>query len=60
MDIRGIAGLATDMKTSYLQTEVSAKVLKMTEDTVVQESADLLRMMNASVTGVGLNIDVYI
>jgi hypothetical protein len=57
MEISNISSMATDMKLAAAQTEASAKVMKMADDTTKQEGSELIKMMNASFTGLGQNFD---
>jgi len=60
MDVMSIASTATNMKTAYIQSEVSFKVMKMTLDISKQESAALMEIMDAAMTGIGENIDMLV
>ena len=57
MDIMSIASVATDMKAAQFQSEVSVKVLKMTNDITEQIGSGLVEMM-ASMTGSGRYVDI--
>ena len=55
-----MAAMATDMKMVNLQTEASAKVLNMAEETMQREGDSLIRLMNASFTGLGQKFDMSV
>ena len=55
----GIAEAVTDMKSAQFQSEVSMRVLKMSNEAIEHESGELVKMM-AAVTGIGHNIDILI
>ena len=58
MDITGVARIATDMKTAHLHTEIALRVMKMSMEQAEQGAEGLLKMIDASLTGIGQNIDV--
>ncbi|MCL2081779.1 MAG: hypothetical protein FWH04_00860 [Oscillospiraceae bacterium] len=55
MDVTSIAGMASMMKMFHLQTEASARVLNMLEDS----AAELAKAV-AAMTGIGQNIDITV
>jgi len=59
MDIvMDVAQVAMSMKTMSVRTESSLKVMKMAMDVVEQEGADLMKLIDAAMTGIGQNIDI--
>jgi hypothetical protein len=56
-DVSDIAGPSGGGSAAAMQTEASARVLDMAMDTMGQQGADLIQMMNASFTGFGQNFD---
>ena len=59
MDQMGIASVATNMKSAQLQAEVGLRVMKMTMDISEQEGACLMEMIDAAMTGIGQNLDIF-
>jgi len=57
MNVSNIAGMATDLWMSNVQTEASARVLDMVGETMEDSGAELVKMMG-EINGVGRNIDV--
>ena len=55
----GIANAANTMKTLHLQSETTFRVMKMVMDLSEQEGAGLIKMLDAAMTGIGQNIDMF-
>ena len=60
MNVTGIAsGMGTNVEMSRVQAGASFSVLKMADEVVTEACAQLLNMMDAMLTGLGQNIDMY-
>jgi hypothetical protein len=59
-NVGNIPAMATEMRMANVQTEAAVSVLNMAEETLTQEGESLIRMMNASFTGLGQNFDMSV
>ena len=61
MELMNIAavGASPNAQMTHVQNEASQSVMKMANEVVVDAISELLHMMDAALTGLGQNIDVY-
>ena len=59
MGISGIASAASSMDAAGVQYMASLKVMNMAQDVFEEAAAELINAMNAIITGLGQNIDIY-
>ena len=58
--IKGIAQVATNIKTMSLLTEASLKVMKMAMNVAEQEGVGFMKILDSALTGVGQNLDISV
>lgn len=59
MNISGISSAASNMSAAGVQYMASLKVMGMAQDVFEDVAAELIDSLNAMITGLGQNIDIY-